>query len=93
MRRVTRLTNALSKKVENLAHAVALHFMHFIFVRVHKTLGTTPAVVAGVAGHEWTVAEIVKLLEPRLPTTLGFKTRRARGLPYAGTPAGGHRQR
>ena len=63
MRRFTRLTNAFSKKVENLAHAVALHFMHYNFVRVHKTLGTTPAVAAGVADHEWRIAEIVNLLE------------------------------
>jgi IS1 family transposase len=63
MRRFTRLTNAFSKKIENLAHAVALHFMHYNFCRVHKTLGTTPAVAAGVADHEWTVGEIVNLLE------------------------------
>jgi IS1 family transposase len=65
MRRFTRLTNAFSKKVENLAHAVALHFMHYNFCRVHKTLGTTPAVAAGVADHEWAVGEIVNLLEPK----------------------------
>ena len=46
MRWFTRLTNAFSKKVENLAHALALHFMHFNFVRVHETLGTTPEVAA-----------------------------------------------
>jgi len=63
MRRFTRLTNAFSKKIENLAHAVALHFMHYNFCRVHKTLGTTPAVAAGVTDHEWTIAEIVNLLE------------------------------
>ena len=65
MRRFTRLTNAFSKKVENLAHAVALHFMHYSFCRVHKTLGTTPAVAAGVADHEWAVGEIVNLLESK----------------------------
>ena len=65
MRRFTRLTNAFSKKVENLAYAVALHFMHYNFCRVHKTLGTTPAVAAGVADHEWTVGEIVNLLESK----------------------------
>jgi IS1 family transposase len=63
MRRFTRLTNAFSKKVENLAAAVSLHFMHYNFCRVHKTLGTTPAVAAGVADHVWTLAEIVGLLE------------------------------
>ncbi len=48
MRRFTRLTNAFSKKVENLAAAVSLHFMHYNFCRVHKTLGTTPAVSTAV---------------------------------------------
>jgi len=63
MRHFTRLTNAFSKKVENLAHAVALHFMHYNFCRVRKTLGTTPAVAAGVADREGSIAEIVNLLE------------------------------
>ena len=47
MRWFTRLTNAFSKKVENLAPAVALYFTHYHFVRVHKTLGTTRAVATG----------------------------------------------
>jgi hypothetical protein len=64
MRRFTRLTNAFSKKVENLAHAVSLHFMHYNFCRVHQTLRTTPAVAAGVADHVWTLEEVVELLEP-----------------------------
>jgi IS1 family transposase len=63
MRRFTRLTNAFSKKVENLAHAVALHYMHYNFCRVHQTLKTTPAVAAGVADHVWTVREIAALLD------------------------------
>ena len=63
MRRFTRLTNAFSKKVENLNAAVALHFMHYNFVRRHQTLKTTPAVAAGVADHEWTLEEIVGLLD------------------------------
>jgi len=56
MRRYTRLTNAFSKKVENLAAAVSLHFMHYNFCRVHKTLGTTPAMAAGVTvtSGSWT---------------------------------------
>ncbi len=62
MRRFTRLTNAFSKKVENLAAAVSLHFMHYNFCRVHKTLGTTPAVAAGIADHTWTLDELVGLL-------------------------------
>jgi IS1 family transposase len=63
MRRFTRLTNAFSKKVENLAAAVSLHFAYYNFVRVHKTLGTTPAVAAGVADHVWTIQELIGLLE------------------------------
>jgi IS1 family transposase len=62
MRRFTRLTNAFSKKVENLQHALALHFMHYNFARVHKTLKMTPAMAAGLADHPWLVGEIVALL-------------------------------
>ena len=63
MRRFTRLTNAFSKKVENLAHAVSLHFMYYNFARKHKTLGTSPAVAAGIADHIWSIDEIVGLLD------------------------------
>ncbi len=63
MRRFTRLTNAFSKKVENLAHAVSLHFMYYNFARVHATLKTTPAVKAGIADYVWTIEEIVGLLD------------------------------
>ncbi len=63
MRRFTRLTNAFSKKVENLAAAVSLHFAFYNFGRVHQTLGTTPAVAAGVADHVWTLDELIGLLE------------------------------
>jgi hypothetical protein len=51
MRRFTRLTNAFSKKIANLAHAVALHFMHYNFARIHKSLRVTPAMEAGISGH------------------------------------------
>jgi IS1 family transposase len=63
MRRFTRLTNAFSKKVENLAHAVSLHYMHYNFARVHSTLKTTPAMAAGVADHKWSLYEIAALLD------------------------------
>src|SRR6266446_3986557 len=53
MRRFTRLTNAFSKKVENHALAVALHYMHYNFCRVHQTLRVTPAMEAGTADHVW----------------------------------------
>jgi IS1 family transposase len=63
MRRFTRLTNGFSKKVENLAHAVSLHYMHYNFARVHQTLECTPAAAAGVADHRWTLKEIAALLD------------------------------
>jgi hypothetical protein len=62
MRRFTRLTNGFSKKVENLEHAVALHFMYYNFGRIHKTLRVTPAMEAGIADHVWTLEEIANLI-------------------------------
>jgi hypothetical protein len=62
MRRFTRLTNAFSKKVENHAYQVALHFMHYNFCRIHKTLRITPAMEAGVSDHIWSIEEIAALL-------------------------------
>ena len=61
MRRFTRLTNAFSKKVENHAHAVALHFMFYNFVRIHKTLRITPAMAAGVTDRLWELGDVAKL--------------------------------
>jgi IS1 family transposase len=65
MRRFTRLTNGFSKKVENLSYAVALHFMHYNFCRIHQTLRVTPAMEAGVADHVWEVEEIIGLLNSK----------------------------
>ena len=65
MRRFTRLTNAFSKKIENHAHAVALHFMHYNFCRIHQTLRVTPAMEAGVTDRVWDMADIVELIEAR----------------------------
>lgn len=62
MRRFTRLTNAFSKKIENHVAAIALHFMHYNFARIHQTLRVTPAMAAGVTDHVWEIAEIVGLL-------------------------------
>lgn len=71
MRRFTRLTNAFSRKVENHAYAVALHFMVYNFCRPHGTLTkkakgvhTSLAMAAGVADHVWTIEELVGLLDP-----------------------------
>ncbi len=61
MGRFTRLTNAFSKKVENLAAAVVLHFMYYNFGRVHQKLRVTPAMEAGITDHVWTLEEIAKL--------------------------------
>ncbi|WP_299654609.1 IS1 family transposase [uncultured Jannaschia sp.] len=63
MRRFTRLTNAFTKKAENHADAVALHFMHYNFCRTHKTLRMTPAMAAGVTDRLWDVEDIVALVE------------------------------
>jgi IS1 family transposase len=62
-RRFTRLTNAFSKKAENHAHAVAIYFMHYNFVRIHQTLRCSPAMAAGVTTKLWELAEMVKVLE------------------------------
>lgn len=63
MRRFTRLTNAFSKKIQNLEAAVALHFMWYNFGRIHQTLRVTPAMEAGVAKRPFTVEDIVALLK------------------------------
>ena len=61
-RRFTRLTNGFSKKAENHAHAVALHYMHYNYCRIHQTLRVTPAMEAGLADHVWTLDEVIALL-------------------------------
>ena len=65
MRRFTRLTNAFSKKVEQHANAVALHFMYYNYVRIHQTLRVTPAMAAGVTDKLWEVSDIVALIEAK----------------------------
>ena len=62
MRRFTRLTNGFSKKVENHASHIALHYMHYNFCRIHKTLRVTPAMAAGVTDHVWDVKDIIDLM-------------------------------
>ena len=64
MRRFTRLTNGFSKKLENLGHAVALHFMYYNFGRIHQTLRITPAMAAGISDHVWELEEIAALTLP-----------------------------
>lgn len=63
IRRFTRLTNAFSKRVENLKAAVALHFAAYNYVRIHSSLRVTPAMAAGVSKHLWSVWDLVRLLD------------------------------
>ena len=63
MRRFTRLTNGFSKKVENHQHAIALHFMYYNYVRIHKTLQVTPAMEAGITKKLWSVEDLIKLMD------------------------------
>ena len=63
MRRFTPLTNGFSKKLENHSAAVALHYMHYNFVRIHRTLRVTPAMQAGLTNRVWSIEDIIGLLE------------------------------
>jgi hypothetical protein len=60
LRRLTRLTNAFSKRVENLAASLWLYFAHYNFVRVHGSLRVTPAMAAGVTDHIWSIEELLR---------------------------------
>lgn len=71
MRRFTRLTNAFSKKIENHECAIALHFMHYNFVRIHKSLRVTPAMEAGISDHVWTLEDIANLASIEAPKKRG----------------------
>jgi hypothetical protein len=63
IRRFTRLTNAISKKIEKHALSVALHYMHYNFARIHKTLRISPAMAAGVTDKLWSAANIVTMID------------------------------
>ena len=65
MRRFTRLTNAFSKKLENHAHTVALYALWYNFVRIHKTLRTSPAMAAGIESRLWSMEDVVALIDAR----------------------------
>lgn len=62
IRRFTRLTNAFSKKLEDHALSVALHYMHYNFCRIHKTLRVTPAMAAGVTDRVWDMTDVAALI-------------------------------
>ncbi len=66
MRRFTRLTNGFSKKLENHEHALALYFVYYNFVRIHKTLRVTPAMAAGITDKLFEMADIVKIADDYL---------------------------
>lgn len=63
MRRFTRLTNAFSKKLENHIAAIAIHCMHYNFVRIHQSLRVTPAMAAGVTDRLWSIQDLIALLD------------------------------
>jgi IS1 family transposase len=63
MKRFARLSNSFSKKAENHAHSVAIHFMHYNFVRIHQTLRVTPAMAAGVTPKLWSLTDMVRVIE------------------------------
>ena len=69
MRRFTRLTNAFSKKFENHCHALALYFVWYNFCRVHKTLGVTPAMAAGVAPVLMSMTDVVEMIDAKAAET------------------------
>ena len=76
MRRFTRLTNAFSKKIEMHFAAVSLHFMHYNFARIHKTIKVTPAMKAGIGARVWSIEEIVNLVPAPVAKKRGaYKTR------------------
>jgi len=72
MRRFTRLTNAFSKKLENHMHAISLYFMHYNFVRIHKSLKVTPAMEAGISKTLWEISDIVALIPEEVPKKRGI---------------------
>ena len=63
MRRFTRLTNAYSKKLENLKASVALHFAHYNFVRIHQSLRITPAMAAGLTPCVWSLGDLLEAID------------------------------
>jgi hypothetical protein len=68
MRRFTRLTNAFSRKVENHEAAVALHFAHYNFIRLHRSLRVTPAMAADVTDRLWSMEELIERIDATPPT-------------------------
>lgn len=82
--RFTRLTNAFSKKVENHAHSVGLFAMYYNFVRIHKTLRTTPAMAANVTKRLWEIGDIALFSEVGSNPQMRFKVTEIVSLTAAG---------
>jgi IS1 family transposase len=80
MRRFTRLTNAFSKKLENHCHTLALYFMFYNFVRIHKTVKMSPAMAAGVTGKLWSMEDVAALCEAKTPAKRGSYKKAAAGI-------------
>ncbi len=78
MRRFTRKTNGFSKKIENHAHSVALHFMYYNFIRIYQTLRCTPAMEAGIADRFWEIDDLLELIDSNAPKPNRPKTYRKR---------------
>src|ERR1700694_650911 len=83
MRRFTRLTNAFSKKFENPCHALALYFVFHNFCRVHKTLGVTPAMAAGVVDTVMNMTEVARMVDEAAMRTTIQKRVAAHALPQS----------
>ena len=71
MRRFTRLTNAFSKKLENHCYAIALHFVYYNFVKIHKTLRVPPAMEAKLIKRIMSIEDIANLVEDDTPKKRG----------------------
>jgi hypothetical protein len=69
-RRFTRLTNGFSKKLENHCHMLAVCFMSYNFCRKHATLKKTPAMAAGISDHQWSIEEVVEMIDAYHETKL-----------------------
>lgn len=67
LRRFTRLTNAFSKKIDNHCHALALYFVFYNFVKIHKSLRVTPAMQASLTDHVWEWEDVLNLIDARKP--------------------------
>jgi hypothetical protein len=66
MRRLSRLANGFSTKIENHAYAVAVHYMHYNLRRIHRTLRVTPAIEAGIADPTWTIEGLLNSMGPQI---------------------------